>query len=130
LAARDIPVGLTSGSRSTGEVRVEMKYLLIGLLKAYRLIISPLYGNVCRYYPSCSAYALRAVEVHGAVRGTWLAGRRLLRCHPWSAGGYDPVPGTPEFAEEMRDQALRAGRIGPAESDQTDAAPVSQRGVN
>jgi len=107
-----------------------MKYLLIGLLKAYRLVISPLYGNVCRYYPSCSAYALRAVEVHGAVRGTWLAGRRLLHCHPWSAGGYDPVPGTPEFAEEMRDQALRTGRIGPAESDQPDTAPVSQRGVN
>ena len=63
-----------------------MKYLLIGLLKAYRLVISPLYGNVCRYYPSCSAYALRAVEVHGAVKGSWLAGRRLLRCHPWAAG--------------------------------------------
>ena len=47
-----------------------MKYVLIGLLKAYRLVISPLYGNVCRYYPSCSAYALRAVSVHGAVKGT------------------------------------------------------------
>ena len=50
-----------------------MKYVLIGLLKLYRLLISPLYGNVCRYYPSCSAYALRAVEVHGAARGSWLA---------------------------------------------------------
>ena len=79
-----------------------MKHLLIWLLKAYRLVISPLYGNVCRYYPSCSAYALRAVQVHGAVRGTWLAGRRLLRCHPWTLGGYDPVPGTPEWAEEHR----------------------------
>jgi uncharacterized protein len=78
------------------------KYLLIGLLKAYRLTISPLYGNVCRYYPSCSAYALRAVEVHGAIRGSWLATRRLLRCHPWALGGYDPVPGTPEHAEEAR----------------------------
>ena len=82
-----------------------MKYLLIGLLKLYRLVISPLYGNVCRYYPSCSAYALRAVEVHGAVKGTYLAARRLLRCHPWTAGGYDPVPGTPEFDEEARLQA-------------------------
>ena len=71
-----------------------MKYLLIGLLKLYRLVISPLYGNVCRYYPSCSAHALWAVEVHGAARGTWLALRRLLRCHPWAAGGYDSVPGT------------------------------------
>ncbi len=79
-----------------------MKYLLICLLKLYRLLISPLYGNVCRYYPSCSAYALRAVEVHGAVKGSWLAARRLLRCHPWALGGYDPVPGTPEYAEEIR----------------------------
>jgi putative membrane protein insertion efficiency factor len=78
-----------------------MKWVLIGLLKVYRLVISPLYGNVCRYYPSCSAYALRAVSVHGAAKGTWLAMRRLLRCHPWAAGGYDPVPGTPEFAEEL-----------------------------
>ena len=82
-----------------------MKHVLIGLLKVYRLVVSPLYGNVCRYYPSCSAYALRSVEVHGAVRGTWLAGRRLLRCHPWTPGGYDPVPGTPEWQEE---QALLA----------------------
>jgi putative membrane protein insertion efficiency factor len=65
---------------------------LIGLLKAYRFAISPLYGQVCRYHPTCSAYALQAVETHGAVRGSWLAGRRVLRCHPWSAGGYDPVP--------------------------------------
>jgi uncharacterized protein len=85
-----------------------VKYVLIGLLKAYRLIISPLYGNVCRYYPSCSAYALRAVQVHGAAKGSWLAARRLLRCHPWSLGGYDPVPGTPEFAEEMQVQASGA----------------------
>ncbi len=79
-----------------------MKYVLIGFLKAYRLVISPLYGDVCRYYPSCSAYALRAVQYHGAVKGTWYAARRLLRCHPWAAGGYDPVLGTPEFDEEMR----------------------------
>jgi len=101
-----------------------MKYVLIGLLKLYRLLISPLYGNVCRYYPSCSAYALRAVEVHGAVRGSWLAARRLLRCHPWAPGGYDPVPGTPEFDEEMRERTKRAGRMG------EDAELASQRGVS
>ncbi len=84
-----------------------MKWVLIGLLKVYRLVISPLYGNVCRYYPSCSAYALRAVSVHGAAKGSWLAARRLLRCHPWAPGGYDPVPGTPEFEAEQREQALR-----------------------
>jgi len=69
-----------------------VKYLLIGLLRAYRALISPLYGQVCRYHPSCSAYALQAVTEYGALRGTWLAARRLLRCHPWAAGGFDPVP--------------------------------------
>ena len=69
-----------------------MKHLLIWLIRAWRFAISPLYGQVCRYHPSCSAYALEAVTVHGSVRGTWLAGRRLARCHPWSDGGYDPVP--------------------------------------
>jgi putative membrane protein insertion efficiency factor len=124
-----------------------VKYLLIGLLKVYRLVISPLYGDVCRYYPSCSAYALRAVEVHGAVKGSWLAGRRLLRCHPWAAGGYDPVPGTPEFAQEVRDQAVRAATMvtvlpehppAPGRCDHDghllprpdDAAKASPRGVN
>lgn len=69
-----------------------MRYLLIGLLRAYRMLISPLYGQVCRYHPSCSAYALEAVTEYGALRGVWLAFRRLVRCHPWAAGGYDPVP--------------------------------------
>ncbi len=69
-----------------------MKHVLIALLKAYRFAISPLYGDVCRYYPSCSAYALESVQVHGAVRGSWLSDRRLLRCHPWARGGIDPVP--------------------------------------
>ena len=71
-----------------------MKYVLIWLLKGYRFAISPLYGQVCRYHPTCSAYALEAVQTHGAVRGTWLAMRRVARCHPWAAGGLDPVPPT------------------------------------
>lgn len=69
-----------------------VKWGLIALLRAYRAVISPLYGQVCRYHPSCSAYALEAVTVHGSIKGSWLAVRRLGRCHPWAAGGYDPVP--------------------------------------
>ncbi|MGI8614134.1 MAG: membrane protein insertion efficiency factor YidD [Nocardioidaceae bacterium] len=69
-----------------------MKHPLIWFLKAYRLLISPLYGQVCRYHPSCSAYALEAVTRHGALRGSFLSVRRVGRCHPWAAGGYDPVP--------------------------------------
>ena len=66
--------------------------ILILLLLAYRKVISPLYGQVCRFFPSCSAYALEAITVHGAVKGSWLAARRLLRCHPWNSGGVDHVP--------------------------------------
>jgi putative membrane protein insertion efficiency factor len=83
-----------------------VRYLLIGFLRAYRLLISPLYGQVCRYHPSCSAYALDAVREHGSVRGVWLAARRLGRCHPWAAGGYDPVPPRMNPAQSSR---VRAG---------------------
>ena len=71
-----------------------MRHVLIGLLKAYRAVISPLYGDVCTFYPTCSAYALDAVRIHGSLKGSWLTLRRLVRCHPWSLGGYDPVPAT------------------------------------
>ncbi|WP_104111695.1 MULTISPECIES: membrane protein insertion efficiency factor YidD [unclassified Arthrobacter] len=66
--------------------------ILIIVLKLYRRAISPIYGQVCRFFPSCSAYALEAVTVHGAVKGTWFSLRRIVRCHPWNAGGLDPVP--------------------------------------
>jgi uncharacterized protein len=69
-------------------------WLLVGLLTVYRRFISPLLGPRCRFYPSCSAYALEAVQLHGALRGSWLAVRRLSRCHPFHAGGLDPVPGS------------------------------------
>ena len=66
--------------------------LLVGLVKGYRLILSPWLGSQCRFEPSCSAYALGALERHGALWGSYLTLRRLGRCHPWCAGGHDPVP--------------------------------------
>lgn len=69
-----------------------MRKILIALIGAYRYLISPLLGSNCRFHPSCSCYAQTAIARHGAVTGTWLALRRLLRCHPFAPGGYDPVP--------------------------------------
>jgi len=66
--------------------------VVVLLLRGYRAVISPLYGDVCRYYPSCSAYALGCVQEFGVVAGSALAVRRILRCHPWAAGGVDDVP--------------------------------------
>ena len=65
---------------------------LIWLVRAYQLVISPMFPPSCRFYPSCSAYALTALERYGPLAGTWLAARRLLRCHPWNPGGVDHVP--------------------------------------
>jgi putative membrane protein insertion efficiency factor len=69
-----------------------MKRLLVGLLRGYQLLISPMLGQNCRFYPSCSNYAIEALRTHGAARGAWLALRRVGRCHPFNPGGVDPVP--------------------------------------
>jgi uncharacterized protein len=65
---------------------------LVGLVRVYQRLVSPLLPPSCRFYPSCSAYAVTALERHGAAKGTWLAVRRLARCHPFHPGGIDPVP--------------------------------------
>jgi len=69
-----------------------MKYLFIGLIRFYQLVISPWMPSSCRYHPTCSQYSLEAFRKHGAVKGLWLSVKRVLRCHPWSKGGHDPVP--------------------------------------
>ncbi|HWI25811.1 MAG TPA: membrane protein insertion efficiency factor YidD [Stellaceae bacterium] len=84
MAARD-----ERGENGEGTV---LTAVLRGLIRAYQLLISPLLPPSCRYLPSCSSYAAEAIEIHGALRGSWLALRRLLRCHPWGGSGYDPVP--------------------------------------
>jgi putative membrane protein insertion efficiency factor len=96
------------------------------LVQAYRWTLSPLLGPSCRYYPTCSAYALGAIDEHGAIRGAWLATKRILRCHPWHEGGYDPVPlraghacahahrdgaRSPSFSASARDDSTRAASI-------------------
>ena len=69
-----------------------MKTVLIALLRFYRYAISPMLGRNCRFHPTCSEYAIEAVQRHGALRGGWMAAKRVGRCHPLNPGGYDPVP--------------------------------------
>ena len=73
-------------------IRIWLVYLLLVPIRFYRFVISPLLPPLCRFHPSCSVYAMGALEIHGPVKGVWLAARRLARCHPLNAGGFDPVP--------------------------------------
>lgn len=92
---------MSAQPRRLGHVlRHPVRALLVGLVRGYQLLISPLLGPTCRYYPSCSRYAIQALEIHGVLRGSWLAIRRLLRCHPWSPGGVDHVPPARSTAAE------------------------------
>jgi uncharacterized protein len=79
-------------NRTAATLVLAPRNICVAVLKAYRAVISPLYGDVCRYYPSCSHYATRAIQEHGVVRGVWLSSRRIARCHPWAEGGIDDVP--------------------------------------
>jgi uncharacterized protein len=84
-----VSVGAGQGNRPVSAAAL----VLVVVLTGYRRFVSPLLGQRCRFYPSCSAYALEAIQVHGALQGSWLAVRRLSRCHPFHPGGLDPVPG-------------------------------------
>ena len=79
-----------------------LQKLLLALLGFYRLVISPLLGDNCRYYPSCSEYAQQAIQIHGNKTGVWLALKRLSRCHPWHTGGVDPVPEKPTLCKHSK----------------------------
>lgn len=80
-----------------------LAHLLALPVRAYRLILSPWLGNSCRFQPTCSAYALEALEKHGAIKGGWLAFWRILRCNPWGGCGHDPVPPAKTPAQEKPD---------------------------
>lgn len=72
--------------------KITMKYPLIFLIKLYQICLSPLLGKNCRFYPTCSHYSIEAINKFGTIKGSWLALRRIIKCHPWNDGGYDPVP--------------------------------------
>ena len=69
-----------------------MRFVLIGVIKFYKYFISPVLGNNCRFYPSCSTYSMEALKLHGVLKGVYLTVRRLLKCHPFHEGGIDPGP--------------------------------------
>ncbi|QGX98601.1 membrane protein insertion efficiency factor YidD [Roseovarius faecimaris] len=83
-----------------------LAFLLSLPVRFYRAVFSPWVGHNCRYQPTCSAYAMEALQKHGGIKGGWLAARRILRCHPWGQSGYDPVPET----DRRRDDAAGRGK--------------------
>jgi putative membrane protein insertion efficiency factor len=87
-----------------------LRAALVTVIRFYQKGISPYLPSACRYTPSCSAYAIEALEAHGAMRGSWLTARRLLRCHPWGGHGYDPVP--PRKMRDGRSKGAAPARLG------------------
>jgi putative membrane protein insertion efficiency factor len=101
LPAASTGEGRFEGSDLGGVLPLLPRNAVLALLHGYRATISHTYGDVCRYYPSCSAYAVGAVQQHGAVKGSLLAAARIARCHPWAAGGVDDPPTHKNFRFEL-----------------------------
>lgn len=80
-----------------------IQWFFIGIIRLYQLVLSPILGPRCRFQPTCSSYAIEAIQIHGGLKGSWLAIRRIARCHPWGGDGYDPVPVTEGTAKKDED---------------------------
>ena len=87
-----------------------MKKIFIWSIRGYRILISPLFPPTCRFVPTCSQYAIEAIEKFGVFQGSWLALRRILRCHPFHPGGYDPVPELLNFDTKNFSQAVKQSK--------------------
>ena len=97
----------------------------VAILRSYRAVISPLYGDVCRYYPSCSSYTLQAIQLHGAVKGIALGAWRIVRCNPWASGGIDDVPAP----RHDRYRVLTSGFVVPSTTSSPAFGAVSPIGL-
>ena len=106
-----------------------MKSALLLLLRLYKLAISPYLGQNCRFYPSCSEYAQEAIVAHGALHGTILAGRRLCKCHPWHAGGVDPVPPVAANRPARRTASDHVAKAASAAPDTVPSLPLQPPAV-
>jgi len=100
---------MTSPIENTQKKRSVLAFVFLGLVKFYRYFLSPLLGPRCRYQPTCSAYALEAIETHGGLKGGWLAAKRIGRCHPFGGFGYDPVPKSVGTDTRTSDESLKEG---------------------
>jgi len=113
LPSYSLGSGTFSASRSLSSIPLLPRNAGLALLHGYRATISHVYGDVCKYYPSCSAYAVGAVQQHGLLKGSALTARRLARCHPWAQGGIDDVPLHRSFRHEL----TRHGFVVPSPDD-------------
>lgn len=93
----------TSQNQRPGIITLAVVGLLVMLIRGYQRFISPLLGQRCRFHPSCSSYSIEALKTHGALKGSWLSTRRILKCHPFHPGGFDPVPGKDDKHHQHRE---------------------------